>query len=351
MRTTLGRSAVCSVAACFLALATPGAPESFPPDPLLEQMSPAASLQADQVREPSTVSTANDGPAQSTQVQEASPVRQVVEQKVEPPKGAPETAPAGQAQKVSSAAQDSTRATSEVALTNEEIVALSKADLGDEVIIAKIKQVQRVAFRIEGGDLMKLKSDGVSQAVIAAMINRTSTPPDSPHSPPPSRQEPDLPRMVAGPMGFESRDVGTVRLTTKDRGDVELSSIGGSMSTTYAYVMVLVHMDYPNLRASVRTLDRRPSLVVTCAKNPMGRYYIVKAESDDDDGVRSVKLGNAGAFTAKNMGSPDKDNQIPYEVVEESSGSWRLTPRRDLKPGEYGLWIPTMEIFDFGVDK
>jgi len=59
-------------------------------------------------------------------------------------------------------------------LTNEDVVKLSSLGLGDEVVIAKIKQAPEVAFSLEIAGIEKLTKDGVSKGIIAAMLQRTT---------------------------------------------------------------------------------------------------------------------------------------------------------------------------------
>ncbi len=47
--------------------------------------------------------------------------------------------------------------------------------------------------------------------------------------------------------------------------------------------------------------------------------------------------------------SPDPDWTIPFDAEQESPGVWRIAPKADLKPGEYGLFIG-YTLWDFGVD-
>jgi hypothetical protein len=122
------------------------------------------------------------------------------------------------------------------------------------------------------------------------------------------------------------------------------------MSTTYAFVTVLMHVNYPGLKADVRTQDRRPTLLIESEKSPKGRLNLVSTDADKRNGVRSVKLGNSGFGRAKNIGAPVSDNQVEYDVVAEGSDKWRLTPTKDLSPGEYGLWNQMQEMYDFGID-
>jgi hypothetical protein len=63
-------------------------------------------------------------------------------------------------------------ASKEKALTNADVVALCKADLGDQVVIAKIQQAPNEALDVSTEALMALKSQGVPKPVIQAMVTR-----------------------------------------------------------------------------------------------------------------------------------------------------------------------------------
>jgi len=128
--------------------------------------------------------------------------------------------------------------------------------------------------------------------------------------------------------------------------------IPGSVSSTYAFVTVLIYSNFDGLKASVRTTDRQPSIRLHTARTPQGRYFLVTAEVDEGDGVRSVKLGNMGWWGAKRVNVPDKDNLVECEIVEKESGVWLMTPKKSLKPGEYGIWRlgDPMEMGGFGID-
>lgn len=66
-------------------------------------------------------------------------------------------------------------ARAEAPLTNEDVVKLVGLDLGDDVVIAKIRQVSAVNFHLDTDDLSKLKKAGVDGKVIAAMLDRSSS--------------------------------------------------------------------------------------------------------------------------------------------------------------------------------
>ena len=60
----------------------------------------------------------------------------------------------------------------EKALTNADVVAMVKADLGDDLVVAKIQQAPREALDVSSDALVKLKKQGVSKAVLDAMLRR-----------------------------------------------------------------------------------------------------------------------------------------------------------------------------------
>jgi hypothetical protein len=62
----------------------------------------------------------------------------------------------------------------EMVLTNGEIVNLVKADLGDEIVIAKIKNSPKAQLDVSTDALVNLKKAKVSSPVIAAMIERSA---------------------------------------------------------------------------------------------------------------------------------------------------------------------------------
>ena len=66
----------------------------------------------------------------------------------------------------------SSSSSKEKPLTNDAIVAMVKADLGDDLVIAKIQQAPREALDVSPEALVALKQQGVSKAVLDAMIKR-----------------------------------------------------------------------------------------------------------------------------------------------------------------------------------
>jgi hypothetical protein len=82
------------------------------------------------------------------------------------------------------------------ALTVRDVIELSKAGLGDEVLLALI-EVDRTVFTIDTPTLKMLKAAGVSQAVIVAMIRSGRMP--VPEPPPPMEPAPLVTEQAAPP--------------------------------------------------------------------------------------------------------------------------------------------------------
>ena len=238
----------------------------------------------------------------------------------------------------------------EAPLTNADVVKLCKIDLGDEVVIAKINQAKAVDFKLDTDSLIALKQEGASKDVITAMLNRSGS--------------------GTGSGGAHQGGAGTsargengenegVWLRTP-AGETALHSVQGDFSTTYAFVTVLFFLDFPGLHADFRITDPRPTVVVRSTKDLRGRVFLVKAESNKKDKTRSVKVGKASPFGMKSWSSPDSDWTVDCDVKELHKGLWEMTPKKDLKKGEYGvlfrggflgnLGAEQGELFDFGED-
>jgi hypothetical protein len=236
------------------------------------------------------------------------------------------------------------------AMTNADVVKLCHSGLGEEVIIAKIKQAPQVRFDLETDDLVKLKQEKVSDAIVSAMLSRGS--------------QTSVETTAATGNGFVGPGIGFVapgvvvsgagtrlelRLSTRD-GDYELKPLAGSLSSTYAYVKMLHFMNYPGLAAKLRVHDRRPSVLVATDTDPRNRYFVVKTEVNGKDGDRSVKIGSGGLFRSKGLNQPDEDWTLEYQANEEKPGVWRLVLRNDLEAGEYGVYC-NGNLYEFGLDR
>lgn len=226
----------------------------------------------------------------------------------------------------------------EAALTNGDVVKLCKSGLGDKVVLAKIKEAASVDFKTGTDDLVKLKSDGCSSTVIEAMLDRSGGSSGSSSS---------------GSSGTASSDTRVNVKLVSTTGEVQLTASHGKRQQIVAPFVGYRHfMVYSDLKAEVRIKDRKPSLLVATNSNPVEKFYIVTLAVDEDDADRSVDLLSPGAWGGRMGDEPDGDAQIDYTAKEERPGMWRLTLKKDLKPGEFGLYETNGgDLYGFGVDK
>jgi hypothetical protein len=235
----------------------------------------------------------------------------------------------------------------EEALTNQDVVKMVAAGLGEEIVIAKVKEAPRVDFQLAVDDLVSLHKAGVSERIVHAMLDRNRPAPKDPEA------------RMAEHLGMELVEVS---LRAGDR-TFPLVISRGDMSSAGFMGYGSLFMNYPGLHARVRTSDPHPALLVKSA-TPLtgGRYFIGKLDPDSGNGVRSLKIssgrqGFKAAFgSSRGVASPDPDWTIPFEATEESPGLWKVTAKRTLEPGEYGWYVDlgtgpqAAGLFDFGID-
>jgi hypothetical protein len=225
-------------------------------------------------------------------------------------------------------------------LTNDDVVKLVKLGLGDDVVAAKIRQAPEVQFSLETDDLSKLKSQGVSAKVITAMLEKTSSVG--------SGARPIVSQPVGSPLSgtatLESSE--GKRTLTAHFGQMHQSGFGGFGSTFSIF---------EGARAGVRTHDRKPTVIVRSDTDPQNQLFLVKLDPDTKDNDRSLKIGSfwksRGGFSTKGEAKPDVDWTIAFDATESSSGVWRISPKKELEPGEYGIYqYRLFSLMDFGVD-
>lgn len=238
----------------------------------------------------------------------------------------------------------------EETLSNQDVVKLVSAGLGAEVVTAKVREAQKVDFHLGVDDLLALRKAGVGEKVVAAMLDR-----EKPAAPAPA--EPAA--AMAESLGM---DLVAVSLATAD-GTAPLRIVRGDMSSAGFGPYRNSFVNYPGLKARVRTRDRRPTLLVKSSSALAGgHYFFAKLDSDTGNGVRSLKISSFKSGLRAMFGSdrgalaPDSDWVIPFETAEESPGLWRVSVKQDLEPGEYGWYVHLTAgpqgagLFDFGID-
>jgi hypothetical protein len=230
-------------------------------------------------------------------------------------------------------------AKSEGTFSNRDVIKLVKLELGDDVVIGKIKQAADVAFDVTTDGLVQLKQGGVSSRVISAMLEKT-TPAVAP-----------IPNAGGGNQlqSFDGRD--DVRIVINDR-EIRLPANRGDISSTGFWPVVFTFLDYPGLHARTRSKNARPTLVIRSEHDPKGYYYLGMLDINHEaDNNRSLKIEQkVSGFSATTRVVPAGRWYVDYESSEKTPGTWYITPKRDLQPGEYGVVVPGGVLYEFGVD-
>jgi len=243
------------------------------------------------------------------------------------------------------------------AMTNADVVKMLKAGLGEDIVISAIRTAKERSFTLSADGLVQLKMDGVSDRVIAVMLDPTA-PPAAPVArttaatpPPASAPAPPPTGSFGGSTVSPASAVAEVQLVTSS-GMKPVSPEGGDMSSSYAFVKMIVWANFRGLKADVRTTDKRPGLLIKVTDPKFNsRFLLVKTEEDEDDNVRSVKI-KSGVYTVSTAFVPDSDWIIPTKAEEQSPGVWLMTPNKELGRGEWGvLDAQNRYLYGFAIDK
>jgi len=255
---------------------------------------------------------------------------------------------------------------------NDTILTLVSAGIGDEAIIAKIK-ASETSFDLTTDDIIKLKTKGVSSAVIAAMLSAGSgskTTPMSMDSPDPAIPHP------AGVYILENWTQ-TPRMQRMDATISNQAKTGGIFG--YALTGGIASI---SIKAAIQNETARVS---SQSHTPVFYFFFDQASSADGQvagawlsgtaatvaspneftlialtqkkGRREARVGSMNIGGAK-TGVMDKDRlAFTYDLVRP--GVYKVTPSEALKPGEYGFiyavngngmgGAATARIFDFSV--
>lgn len=236
----------------------------------------------------------------------------------------------------------------ERSFTNEDVVKLSKLGIGEEAVIAKVRQAPTVDFKLETDDLAALKAAGVSGKVIAAMLDRASG-----TVPVGGVITPEAARALAAGRSAPGSGAWAGTMEAKD-GKKTLTMHMGEFHQTGFAGFGNTFWVYSGAHCAIRTSDRRPTITIRRDTAPQQQIFLAKLDSDARGNERSLKVGSllkgGNPFSDKTEAKPDPDWVVDYDATENPSGVWHMTPKADLPPGEYGIYLSTSVLLDFGVD-
>lgn len=253
-------------------------------------------------------------------------------------------------------------------LTNSDVVALSKAGLGDEAVVAKIK-TSDAAYDLSTSQLIALKNAGISGPVIAAMLSVSA-----PKAAPLSLDAVDPMRPHATGV-YVLRDVDH-RMERMDPTATNQAKTGGHIGhiLTMGISTMSIKAAIPGESARVKIPAGQPTFYFffdeSNGTGPGGSTWasgtnaVVTSPSEftlihlnRKDGRREAQVGSSNIGGAKS-GVMDHD-RIDFDYTLVRPGVYRAVIKDALKPGEYGFIYAisgggkggamTARVYDFAV--
>ncbi len=265
------------------------------------------------------------------------------------------------------------------AMTNDEVISLTKAGLAAPIIVGKIR-TSKTEFDMSTDALIKLKQAGVLDDVVGAMLEAKS---GKSISAPVSGATVNGSTSVGAlgdpndPMAkhnygiylFEEKD-GVKKMTALKPNVSAQNRTGGlfTSSMTYGIGKVKTKTNLPGRSADLQMQSAAPTFYFylditsgglnTSSGVPSDpkEFTLVRFNQRSDN--REVTIGKSNAFGAK--GGLSDEYVVQVKAEDMGNGIFKVTPATDLKKGEYGFMLVNSgnsntsagvgaKFFDFGV--
>jgi hypothetical protein len=221
-------------------------------------------------------------------------------------------------------------------LDNQTVIALAKAKVGDEALVAKIDTLP-CGYDVSINELAKLREAGVSSRVLAAMIRRCASKQDV------TIEGAERPRPGVYLQANSSLPSGTVRI---EPAYVSTGRAGGNGSLLFPSKSKL---SLPGSSASVEATAKQPVFYFYFAPDGARQDGFGREPSDgarDPSGFNLVRLRVASnkrditVETATMVGSSaaiEADRAIVFEVSEIGPHAYRVEVMGSLEAGQYAF--------------
>lgn len=266
-------------------------------------------------------------------------------------------------------------------LTNDSVVKMVKAGLSADVIVSMVK-TQPAKYDLTPDRLIDLKTAGVPDKVVAAMVERgAGVGAGSSVDPHASGATPAAGTVAAGdpndPLAPHDSGIyiyakdrnGEYKLTELEQASYQGSKTGGFLasSLTYGIKKVKTKAEIPGQHASIRTPDTQPVFyfyfedkAAGLGKNSFGsvsnpnQFSLVKL--DVTKTTRETMIAQAGVTGASS--GTDEKSMVSFKSEKLKSGMYKVVPNIGMDPGEYCFLsmsgaaagaAAAAQIFDFGV--
>ncbi len=212
-------------------------------------------------------------------------------------------------------------------LTNDTILKLAKAGMGDDVVINMIN-TQPSGFSLAADDLIALKTGGVSDKVIAAMLARNANP---------------SPGLVtsAAPAAGPAHEIGVYYKQGEAWMDMEPEVVnfktGGVLKSAFTEGIVKGDINGHINGAHGKTQVKTPVeiLIYTPEGVAASEYQLLHLHEEKD--AREFRTVTGGVFHKSGGASRDA---VEFEAKKIAPRTYSLT-LSNVKTGEYGLLPPS----------
>ncbi|MCR2834842.1 hypothetical protein [Parerythrobacter lacustris] len=233
-------------------------------------------------------------------------------------------------------------------LSNDDVVMLLEAGLGEEAVIAKIETADG-NYITDTSALLDLRSRGVPSSVIAAMLKRSVVEPELSDSSP----DPLVPHFPGvylmddwSPVARMWRIDPTASTQTKTGGILGYAITGGIASASVKAVI-------PGEAAQISTPNGNPTFYIyldapgDASSGTFSTGFGASIQSPNEfslvrlaekKGRREARIGSMNIAGAK-AGVMDKD-QIPFTYEQLKPGVFKVTIGAAMEEGQYGFIFP-----------
>lgn len=259
-------------------------------------------------------------------------------------------------------------------MTNAEVISLTRAGLSSPLIVGKIR-TSTSDFDLSTDSLIELKSAGVTDDVVAAMLEAKSgkSPTASANGTPRAAGDPNDPMSPHG-YGiylFEERN-GQKKMTQLQPNVSAQNRTGGGFTravTPFGLGKTKTKANLPGRNAALQIgstspvfyfyLDVSSGGLNTASGIPStpNEFALVRFNQRSDN--REVTIAKQNDWGGK--GGLSDEYVVPFDSEDLGDGVFRITPKKDLKKGEYGFYLLNSgnsnasaaigsKFFDFGVE-
>jgi hypothetical protein len=202
---------------------------------------------------------------------------------------------------------------------NARIIEMTNKGLGDDVIIARIK-ASATKFELSDDNLAKLKKSGVSDAVVAAMIQSTQL---------------TIPKVMIDGNPVEVRTIGEQK-------------VGGRLGHTVSLgIMSVKNKAYLQGQHASLIASRKPVIDIELPANDNIDNYII-VEMDDKGDRREIEMGSVGGTVGEKVGIR-ADRIVRTATTPAGGRRFKISPVKELKKGEFILYSVGSADFPHGV--